>query len=139
MKRETDSSYRQEERERTKVWLESVGGSAAYHRQYRQGVRRRKKAGDALPGEGKYQQEPLSPFPPMDIPDTYQCQEQSQAQKGPESANSDAKMGHFDVMTEGYLVISLRCANSDAYLMEIPIKPGTRLHVANRDLIVQPP
>ena len=106
----TDADYRANQRDSTKAWLAARGGSAAYHRAYREA--QSTEPGRTSRTSGGSRGKAAS----VDDP------------KRAESANSDAETAHSAVKS-GLYVISLVSpsprANSDAFLAEmLLISPG---------------
>ena len=89
-----DPDYRKNQQASTEVWLESQGGAATYHREYR---RRRKRRGAS--GMGRKAVVPAKP-------EAIAC------------ANRDAPSGDLPLKTGRY-VISSANAKRDAYLVDI--------------------
>lgn len=89
-----DADYRANQRDSTNAWLDEQGGTAAYHRAYRQ---RRKESG------------PVESMPAL-------------RSESPASANSDAKLGESSLKSGMYALTPIARksdANSDALLARI--------------------
>jgi len=98
-----DADYRANQRDSTNAWLDDQGGTAAYHRAYRQ---RRKEPGPAESGAAESMRAVRS--------------------EAPASANSDANLGELSLKSGIYELTPIARkgdANSDAVLARIDFIP----------------
>lgn len=112
----TDADYRANQRDSTKAWLDEHGGTAAYHRAYRQ---RRKESGPAKSTAAPAVQ-----------------------REAPTSANSDARFGESSLESGVYALTPIgrnSDANSDALLARIDFIPRGCQPITNIDSIGEEP
>ena len=102
-KYELDPDYRANQRESSKAWLASQGGSAAYHRRYRQ--RRQQQPRYAVNAEHAAQPERTA--------------------AAAANANSDAELTQSRVTSGRYRLSPCDTANSDAILVELTVIPDS--------------
>lgn len=110
----TDADYRANQRDSTNAWLEEQGGSATYHRAYRQ------KQKESEPAES--------------IPVVWS--------EEPTSANSDATFGESSFESGIYALTPITResdVNSDALLARIGFIPGGYRAITNIDSIGEEP
>ena len=117
----TDADYRANQAQSTKAWLDSVGGAARYHQQYRKRRSQRKAepptAGAAGAPVEKTRPEAETALVP---PRTALAQPKAALQTGTRhGANSDAGIAESPVKTGRYLLVGVDGTNSDAVLVEI--------------------
>ena len=108
-----DADYRANQRDSTNAWLDDQGGTAAYHRAYRQ---RRKESGAAAASAVR--------------------------SEAPASANSDAKLGESSLKSGMYALTPIARkgdANSDALLARIDFIPRGSRPITNIDSLGEKP
>jgi hypothetical protein len=114
----TDPDYRTNQTAATQTWLESQGGSAAYHRRYR-ARKRAAAAAAATAADG-----------------TAAPESTTQQVTGPvASAKSDAKVTQSAVKSGIYRLVPWDAAKSDTILVELAVIPGSWGQLANIDAI----
>lgn len=118
----TDADYRSNQRDSTNAWLAEQGGSAAYHRAYRQGRKETTPATSSVSVS-------VSVSPGV----------QSEA---PSGANSDAGVGEFYLESGVYALTPVggnSDANSDALFAKISFISASCALIANIDSICEEP